>query len=171
MERSKTYRFCPLCGGNLVLENIKQGEPDRLVCADCRQVLYLDPKIAACTIVEIDGKILMVRRAIPPAVGKWVIPGGFVDAGESVPDAAARETWEETELDVEIGPLVGIYSYPRQTVIIVVYEAFVRNGTPRAGDETLEAKLFLPSHIPWDDIAFSSTRDALKDYLEKNDEG
>lgn len=169
MERNRTYRFCPLCGGSLVLRNIKEGEPNRLVCTGCGGVLYLDPKVAACAIVEIEGKILMVRRAIPPAVGKWVIPGGFVDAGESVPDAAVRETSEEAGLDVEPGPLVGVYSYPGQTVIIIVYQAFVKNGTPQAGDETLETKLFLPSDIPWDDIAFSSTRDALIDYLKKND--
>jgi NADH pyrophosphatase NudC (nudix superfamily) len=112
MHRNKDYRFCPLCGGGLNKKRIKDGEPERLVCSGCDYVYYIDPKIAACTIIDIDGKIVMLKRGIRPSMGKWVIPGGFVDVGETVPDAAAREAWEEVRLKVEIGPLVGVYSYP-----------------------------------------------------------
>jgi ADP-ribose pyrophosphatase YjhB (NUDIX family) len=165
MERTKTYRYCPQCGAPLQLANLKPGEPPRLHCGACRFVLYLDPKIAACAIVRVADRIVLLKRAIPPAYGRWVIPGGFVDAGEAVPLAAAREVWEEVRLRVAIGPLVGVYSYPRVTTVVVVYQAEVIGGRLQAADEALDARLFGPEEIPWQDLAFSSTRDALRDYL------
>ncbi|MEA3470863.1 MAG: NUDIX hydrolase [Thermodesulfobacteriota bacterium] len=168
MHRNENYRFCPLCGGALKKKQIKEGEPKRLICSGCSYVFYIDPKIAACTIINIDGKIVMLKRAIPPSVGKWVIPGGFVDVGETVPAAAAREAWEEVGLEVEIGSLIGVYSYPETSVVIIVYEAEAKEGLPRAADEALAVDLFRPFEIPWDDIAFSSTVDAIKDYLKKH---
>lgn len=165
MHRLEEYRFCPRCGGELESRSLKTGEPDRLVCRACDFVFYLDPKIAACTIIEIDGKILLLKRAIEPALGDWVIPGGFVDAGETVPHAAIRETREESSLEVELGSLVGIYSYSDVSVVIIVYEARVTGGIPKAADESLELRLFEPRDIPWSSLAFTSTRDALQDYL------
>ncbi|MBN1665042.1 MAG: NUDIX hydrolase [Deltaproteobacteria bacterium] len=167
MHRIETYRFCPRCGGPLELKLIKAGEPQRLVCSQCGYVFYLDPKIAACTITEVAGRIVMLKRAIPPGVGLWVIPGGFVDVGETVEEAARRETWEEVGLKVDIGPLVGVYSYPGSSVAIVVYHAKLLEGVPEALDESLEVGLFLPEDIPWLEIAFRSSEDALQDYLEK----
>jgi 8-oxo-dGTP diphosphatase len=168
MHRLETYRFCPQCGGQLELKQIKEGEPRRFVCSRCHYVFYLDPKIAACTITEISGRIVMLKRAIPPGVGLWVIPGGFVDVGETVVEAARRETLEEVGLKVEIGPLVGVYSYPKSSVVIVVYQATVLEGVPEALDESLDVGLFLPDDIPWLEIAFRSTEDALHDYLGKS---
>ncbi|MDF1591387.1 MAG: NUDIX hydrolase, partial [Desulfobacterales bacterium] len=95
MDIYNGYRFCPRCGGQFLLKRVKPGEPKRLVCASCEFIFYLDPKIAACAIVEIEAQIVLLQRGIPPEFGKWVIPGGFVDLGEPVPVAAVRETWEE----------------------------------------------------------------------------
>lgn len=165
MERAKIYRYCPQCGGPLRLANLKAGEPPRLMCGSCRFVLYLDPKIAACVITRVENRIVLLKRAIPPGYGRWVIPGGFVDVGEPVPHAAAREAWEEVRLRVAIGPLVGVYSYPQVTTVVVVYEAEVIGGRLQAADEALDVGLFAPAEIPWQDLAFSSTCDALRDYL------
>jgi len=167
MHRHSIYRYCPRCGGHLEKKYVKDGEPERLVCSRCGFIFYLDPKVAACAVIEIDGGIVMVRRAISPAVGKWVIPGGFVDVGETVPEAARREVAEETTLTVTIGSLIGVYSYSDSSVVVVVYEATRTAGTMTAGDETLETVLFPLSEIPWDDIPFSSTSDALRDYLHR----
>jgi ADP-ribose pyrophosphatase YjhB (NUDIX family) len=167
MHRSKDYRYCPVCGGTLENRLLKSEEPERLVCSGCQFVFYLDPKVVACVITEINGRIVMLRRGISPGVGLWVIPGGFVDAGESVTDAAARETWEEVRLKVAIDSLVGVYSYAGISSVIIVYEAKVLEGIPRAADEALEVQLFALNEIPWEEIAFPSTRDALRDYLGK----
>ena len=168
MDRHNTYRFCPSCGGQFLSKLVKQGEPKRLVCSRCDFIFYLDPKIAACAIVEIEEKIVLLQRGIPPGFGKWVIPGGFVDLGEPVPVAAVRETWEEVCLKVEIVDLVGVYSYPQTPVVVIVYAAVVRDGILQAADESLAAGMFAPGEIPWEKLAFSSTRDALRDYFKKH---
>ncbi|MBN2687661.1 MAG: NUDIX hydrolase [Deltaproteobacteria bacterium] len=171
MSHHNAYRFCPRCGGALESRLMKAGEPERLVCSRCRFIVYLDPKVVAGTIIESDGGIVMLRRAIAPGYGMWTIPGGFVDAGESVPDAAIRETREEVNLVVEITSLIGVYSYTAVEAVIIVYEASAVGGEIWASDETLEVRLFSPDDLPWKEIAFSSTRDALTDYLSKRHPG
>ena len=90
---------------------LKAFEPERLVCSQCGFVMYLNPKVAAGAIVEYEGGIVLLRREIDPRAGFWVHPGGFVDRGETVEAAAKRETWEEVGLEVEIGRLLGTYSF------------------------------------------------------------
>jgi ADP-ribose pyrophosphatase YjhB (NUDIX family) len=158
------FRFCPLCGGRLEKRNIKNLEPDRLVCGGCGFVYYLDPKVAAATVTLIDNRIVLVKRAISPGYGKWVIPGGFVDRGETLEEAAIRETREETNLQVRITGLLNVYSYPGSTVIVVAYSAEALSGVPTACDESLELQLFSYEDLPWPELAFPSTRDALTDY-------
>src|SRR5215203_3477979 len=165
-DHNYAYRFCPVCGGALELRTLKAGEPERLVCTACGFVFYLDPKIAVGTIIgDRDGGIVLVRRAIEPGFGKWVFPGGYVDRGEEIRSAAIREAREECGLDVTLQGVVDIYSYAGKTPIIVVYSATVTSGTLCADDECLEARVFDPAGIPWDDLAFRSTYEALRDYV------
>lgn len=159
------YTFCPKCGGALAQRSIKSSEPDRLVCLACRFVFFLDPKVAVGTIIPHDDGIVMVKRAIEPAYGKWVFPGGFVDRGERVEEAAIREAREESCLDVRISRLLNVYSYADHPVIIIVYIADIIGGRAEAGDETLEVGLFKPNELPWNDLAFPSTSHALHEYL------
>jgi 8-oxo-dGTP diphosphatase len=161
------YRFCPRCGGALESRSLKAGEPDRLVCGACGFVFYLDPKVAVGTIITTeDSRLVLVRRAIEPGYGLWVFPGGFVDRGEELPTAAMREAREESGLDVRLDRLVNIYSYTDAAVIIVVYAATAMGGDLCGDDECLEARLFRADEIPWDELAFRSTREALRDYLD-----
>jgi ADP-ribose pyrophosphatase YjhB (NUDIX family)/ribosomal protein S27AE len=166
-HRNGNYRFCPLCGGAFSSKKIKDNEPLRLVCGDCAYIFYLDPKIAACSILEIDGKIILLKRGIEPQKGKWVMPGGYVDRGEEVKEAAQRETLEECGIRTKIRDLLGVYSYPGNMVVVVIYLADYLSGDLIAGDESTEVRRFAPQDIPWDKLAFPSTRDALKDYLRR----
>ncbi len=164
-HRQPDFRFCPKCGGVLNRQLLKANDPKRLVCKNCSFIFYDDPKVAACTIPIVDGKILLLKRGIEPGYGKWVFPGGFLDRGERVEDAAIRETWEEAGLEVALTRLLNVYSYTNQRVVVIVYLATVLDGTPQALDETLEAKLFTRTEIPWQELAFPSTRDALSEYI------
>ncbi|MFQ5682394.1 MAG: NUDIX domain-containing protein [Candidatus Binatia bacterium] len=159
------YRFCPRCGGKLERRRLKPIEPERLVCRRCSFIFYLDPKVVAGTIFSIDDRVALLRRGVEPATGKWVYPGGYVDRGERVQDAAIRETQEECHLTVKLCSLLGVYSYSGSPVVIVTYVAEIKAGQLKAGDETLEAKTFAAADIPWDELAFPSTRDALEDYV------
>ena len=159
------YRFCPRCGGDLEKRVVKPPEPKRLVCSNCSFIFYQDPKVVAGTIFTLDGGIVLLKRDVEPAMGKWVFPGGYVDRGESVQEAAIRETREECQMEVKLGPLLNVYSYPGSPNIIVVYAAQVVGGELAAGDESVEARVFAPTEIPWNDLAFDSTTDALKDYI------
>jgi ADP-ribose pyrophosphatase YjhB (NUDIX family) len=161
------YRFCPRCGGDLEKRVVKPTEPKRLVCLNCSFIFYQDPKVVAGTIFTLDGKIVLLKRGVEPAMGKWVFPGGYVDRGESVQEAAIRETREESQMDVKLGPILNVYSYPRSPNVIVVYAAQAVGGELAAGDESVEAQVFAPTKVPWEDLAFDSTKDALKDYISR----
>ena len=163
------FRFCPVCGGSLESRLLKEGDPTRLVCVACGYVFYLDPKLAVGTVIQDEqGRIALVRRAIEPGYGKWVFPGGYVDRGEEVQRAAVREAREETGLDVRIDGLINIYSYTGRTPVIVVYAATMIGGCLGCDDEGLEARFFEPDAIPWDELAFRSTHEALKEFLTRS---
>jgi 8-oxo-dGTP diphosphatase len=164
--RPQPYRFCPACAGKLESRLIKTGEPERLVCTNCDFVFYLDPKVAVGTIIAAgDSRVVLIRRSIEPGYGRWVFPGGYVDRGELLETAAVREAREECGLDVRIDALINVYSYATRAPIIIVYAATMTGGELRAADEALDARVFGRPEIPWNELAFPSTRDALEDYF------
>ena len=162
----RPYSYCPLCGGDLELRSIKTTEPDRLVCRRCGFIFYQDPKVAVGTIItDEQSRIVLVRRAIEPGYGKWVFPGGFVDRGEEVTVAAIREAREESGLDIRLERLINVYSYPGRAPVIIVYAATMIGGCLMCDDESLEGQFFAADEIPWNQLAFRSTHEALKEFL------
>jgi ADP-ribose pyrophosphatase YjhB (NUDIX family) len=165
-QDERPYSFCPLCGGSLELRSVKTTEPERLVCRVCGFIFYLDPKVAVGAIIQNDSHdIVLVRRAIEPGYGKWVIPGGYVDRGEEVMVAAIREAREEVGLEIRIERLLNVFSYPGRAPVIIVYVATMTGGCLACDDEGLEAKFFTPASIPWNELAFRSTYEALQQFL------
>jgi 8-oxo-dGTP diphosphatase len=162
----ESYKFCPLCGGPLENRLVKAGEPLRLKCTACGFVFYIDPKLAVIALVPYQGGLVMVRRSIEPGYGLWVVPGGFVDAGEPVEEAVVRETREEAGLHVRVVRLLNVHSYRNTRTVVLSYITEFVSGKLTAGDEELEARVFTGGEIPWERIAFSSTRDALQEYLQ-----
>ena len=161
-----SFRFCPVCGGELDSRLLKATEPERLVCRRCEFVFYQDPKVAVATIITDDrGHVLLVRRAIEPGYGKWVFPGGYVDRGEEVRAAAIREAREETGTEIRIDRLLDIYSYSGRAPVIIVFVATMTGGCLQCDDEGLETRFFDPDAIPWEELAFRSTREALREFL------
>lgn len=161
------YNFCPLCAGRLETRTLKEGEPERLVCGNCGFVFYLGPKLVAGAIFELDSGIVLIQRDIEPGYGKWTFPGGFVERGETAEAAAEREVLEESGVEIEVEDIVGLYSYEGQVPAIAVFEARVIGGEPQALDETMDVKSFDHDNLPWAEIAFPSTEQALKDYLRR----
>lgn len=160
-----TQRFCTACSAPLTSRCIEGRQ--RLVCERCDAVVYFDPKVAAGTIVVHEGRIALIKRAISPALGKWTFPGGYVDRGEPVHCAAVRETWEETGLHVRLEGLHGVFSYSEVTVVLIVYTATVTGGTFTAGEECDQAVWASPAAIPWEELAFPSTADALRTWIDR----
>jgi len=166
------FRFCPHCGGAFNSRILKEGEPARLVCGRCGFVFYLDPKVAVGTIIRTaDHQIVLCRRAIEPGYGRWVFPGGYVDRGEKLEEAAIREAREECGLEVELDGLVSLHSYRGRTPIIIVWAARAVGGELRTDEESLEVRTFEAETIPWDDLAFESTGEALRTYFAGRGQG
>jgi ADP-ribose pyrophosphatase YjhB (NUDIX family) len=165
--RPDTVRFCPLCGAPLVRRVVARDMREHPVCSGCGFVCYLHPKLVAVTIPVRAGRVLLARRAIEPAHGLWTFPGGYVDWGEDVAAAARREMREEVGLDLAPAGLVGIYSYADAPVVIVAYHVTVPDGLEAAADahEVSEIGFFAREDIPWDALAFRSTREALDDWF------
>lgn len=171
--RPDTLRFCPLCGSALAHRAVPPDGREHPACGACDFVYYLPPKVVACTIPIREGRVLLTRRAIEPARGLWTFPGGYVDWGEDVAAAARRETLEEVCLPVRLEALLGLYSYPGAPVVVAVYLAAVPPDVEPvpSPSEVIEAAYFAPGDIPWDALAFPSTRDALRDWVARRAAG
>ena len=142
---------------------------ERLLCPHCGKevVKYRNPFPTVDIIIEMDGGIVLIQRKNPPY--GWALPGGFVDYGESLEEAAIREAKEETSLDVELLSQLGAYSDPdrdpRQHSISVVFVARSRGkGRPAASDDALEVGIFDGDSLP-EELAFDHSR-ILEDYFE-----
>jgi len=166
-HRSSEYEFCPRCGNHLGARVLKRGDPERLVCESCGFVFYLGPKLVAGAVFEMDGGIVLIQRDIEPGYGKWTFPGGFVERGERAQAAAEREVLEETGLEIEAREIIGLYTYDGQIPAIAVFAARVVRGKPVPLDETMDVRSFPRDGLPWMEMAFPSTEQALKDYLRK----
>jgi ADP-ribose pyrophosphatase YjhB (NUDIX family) len=137
---------------------------ERLVCADCGFVAYENPKIVVGSVVVLDGKVLMCRRAINPRKGFWTLPAGYMELGETPAEGAAREAREEAEADIAIDGILGVFSIARIGQVQIIFRAHFANWDhPHfgAGAESLEVALFSWETIPWNEIAFPSVHWAL----------
>jgi ADP-ribose pyrophosphatase YjhB (NUDIX family) len=165
MHLNNTYHFCPRCGITWDTPEATSRINNHISCTNCEFILYQDPKVAVCVIIEINGKIVMIKRRLPTEKGDWAIPGGFVDAGESVETAAIREVKEEILIDITITKLIGVYSRNNDPVILIVYEGKTKELNPGCGVEAVEVALFGYTAIPWKDLSFFANREALMDYF------
>jgi ADP-ribose pyrophosphatase YjhB (NUDIX family) len=155
-------RFCPRCGAPAEVRY-----PRSIHCAACGYAAFFNPKPVACAIArDGDGRIILARRAFDPGRGRWSMPGGFVDLGETVEDAVRRELREELALDIELDGLVGVYSSATERVVLIVYAATAR-GSAELSAEALEVRAFAPEELPWDELAFPTDEQALRDLLTR----
>ena len=161
-------KFCPRCAARFEDHEIRGHR--RLTCPNCSYIFYMPPATVTCVLAEQDGKLLFVLRRYEPGKGEWCLPAGFVEAGEQPVESAARETKEETGLDVEI---TGIYDTwatdedPRTPVISIAFTARVVGGELAAGDDAAEAAFFDMDDLP-EPIAFVDHRRIVRTYIEES---
>ena len=155
-------RFCQRCGSP-VEQRLQEGVM-RPICASCGEVVFLNPKVVAAVVVEMDGKVVMVRRRIGVGAGRWSIPAGYVDRGEVVEEAATREIKEEAGLDVEITGLLGVYSRTADANVLVVYAGKVVGGCLTAGQEVTEVEAFDVEALP--PLAFERDAELLRQWRD-----
>ena len=139
-------KYCQRCGGAMVDRTVER--KTRRACAACGFIAFQDPKVAAAVLVLLDGGLVLVKRGVEPAIGRWAFPSGYIDRGESVEDGAVREVKEETGLDVHTTGLVGLYSETGSAVILAAYSAQVIGGTLAPGHDADEAGTFALDDLP-----------------------
>lgn len=165
MAESSPILHCASCGARV--EQREAFGQLRPVCPDCGRVHFIDPKVAAGVVVSREGKILLVRRAVEPQVGKWTIPAGFVEADEDPQHTAARECLEETGLQVEVSDLLEVVygrEHPAGASIVIVYRGEIAGGEPSPNDDVDAVDFFAPEQLPA--LAFRATEAAIRRWQE-----
>jgi ADP-ribose pyrophosphatase YjhB (NUDIX family) len=158
--------FCPACGQPVTLRIPDGDHLPRHVCTACGTIHYQNPRIIAGCVIETEGRILLCKRAIEPRLGFWTVPAGFMENGESVQQAAAREAMEEALAHVRIGSLLAIVNVLRAHQVHIMFRATLNDPAFGVGPESLETGLYEEAQIPWSEIAFLSVEFALRRYLE-----
>ena len=157
-------KFCSNCGAPVTMRVPAGDTLPRHVCDACDTIHYQNPRVVVGCIAEWEDRILLCRRAIEPRRGLWTVPAGYMENGETTFDGAMRETLEEANARVEIGPLYALYNIPHISQVYILFRARLLDPDIRPGAETLEARLFAEDEVPWDQIAFASIRNALTHY-------
>ncbi len=158
-------KYCPYCGGTLNRRIPPGDDRERHVCDHCRRVYYENPKMVVGCIPEWEERILMCRRAIAPARGKWTLPAGYLENGESVAQGAVRETLEEAGAAVRIIQPYALFSLPSVNHIYVMFHARMASSYFCPGEESLSVALFEEEQIPWKDIAFTVIEETLRRFF------
>lgn len=154
--------FCTACAAPLAPPGL-DGPGQHPVCTGCGRTAFRDPKVGVGVVVRDEqGRLLLVRRGVGPGKGLWALPAGFVDADEDPRAAAARETYEETGLQVAVGDVVDVYPTPGPggASFFLAFWATLTGGTLAAADDALDAGFFGPDELP--ELAFPSTLDAVR---------
>jgi ADP-ribose pyrophosphatase YjhB (NUDIX family) len=164
--------YCPECGTRLESRWITKDSRHRLICSRCDAIRYENPRILVSTMVICGNRLLLCRRAEPPSQGGWNPPSGFMEHGETLEEAAARETFEETGVRVKSDDLTlyTVTSLSRISEVYVCFRAEVLDDQCRAGSESLDVRFFRETEIPWDNLAYSEMPGFLKLYFREHAE-
>ncbi|MCP9235176.1 NUDIX hydrolase [Lewinella sp. JB7] len=159
-------KYCSHCGSPHLRITVPEGDTHpRQVCQDCRTIHYHNPKVVTGCLPVWEDRVLLCRRAIEPAYGWWNVPSGYLENGESVADGARREVREEAAAEVEIDYLITLYNIERINQVYLQFVGLLVDGVYGVGPESLECRLFTEKEIPWNDIAFTSSKFTLRNYF------
>ena len=165
-------KHCKSCGSAVTYRLPDDGDTrERAICTACHTVHYENPLNVVGTLPIWEDKILLCKRNIEPRHGKWTLPAGFMELGETVAQGAARETDEEAGAQIELLGLYTLMNVVRVGQVHFFYRAKLLSTTFHPGHETIEARLFSEDEVPWDDIAFLTVRETLKCFFEDRQRG
>jgi ADP-ribose pyrophosphatase YjhB (NUDIX family) len=157
-------RFCSNCGAPVALRVPAGDSLPRYVCPACETIHYQNPKMVIGCIAEWEDRILLCRRAIEPRHGLWTLPAGFMENGETVAQAALRETLEEANARVELAAMYSVLSVPHVNQVHIFYRGRLLYLAFAPGTESLEVALFSEAEIPWKELAFRTISTTLRHY-------
>ena len=157
--------YCSECGSPVELRIPDGDTKPRHVCPRCATIHYLNPKVIVGCIAEWQGKVLLCRRAIEPAYGKWTLPAGFLENGETTAGGAARETLEEAGATIAPEALFALISIPAIAQVHLFYRGTLACAEYFPGTESLDVGLFNEDEIPWPELAFASVASCLRRYF------
>ncbi|MGD8212197.1 MAG: NUDIX hydrolase [Desulfobacterales bacterium] len=163
--------YCSECGESLTYFIPPGDDRSRYCCESCKTIHYQNPKKLVGCIPEMEDKILFCRRAIEPCYGKWTLPAGYLENGETVSAGARRETFEEARARVEILAPYALYNICHVNQVYLMFRARLMDHDFRPGDESLEVRLFSESEVPWDDIAFRVMEETLVQFFKDRTAG
>ena len=146
----------------------------RHVCAQCGEIAYRNPHVLVSTIVASGDRVLLCRRAQPPAAGRWVLPGGFMESGETLEEAAAREIHEETGVRLDPRELrpYAVATLPEISEVYAGFLATVAENThPACGSECTEVRFFGEADVPWAELAYPDVGVYLRVYFQERRSG
>ena len=159
-------KHCRNCGTAVVYRLPDDGDThERAVCPACDTIHYENPLNVVGTVPYLGDRVLLCKRNIEPRWGKWTLPAGFMELGETTAEGAARETVEEAGARFELEGLISVLSVPRVGQVHLFYLARLLSEQFDPGHETIEARLFAEHEIPWDEIAFRTVRETLLCYF------
>lgn len=164
-------KFCSTCGNTLQVRVPDGDNRPRHCCPACGAIHYINPKIVVGTIATFEDNILLCKRAIEPRHGFWTLPAGFLELHETTHEGALRETWEEAGAQVILGPLFTMFDVLHAEQVHLFFRATMTSAQCKAGEESLDVRLFSEKDIPWDELAFSSVTKTLKLFLQDRQRG
>ena len=165
MQRSP-IQHCKLCGAAVVYRLPDDGDAkERVVCPVCNTIHYENPLNVVGTVPHWGDQVLLCKRNIEPRYGKWTLPAGFMEMGETTAEGAARETDEEAGAQFEMQGLFSLVNVVHVGQVHLFYRARLLSDQFKPGIETIEARLFTEEEIPWDELAFRTVKETLKRYF------
>ena len=161
-------KFCHQCAGSLILRIPDGDDKPRHCCTECDTIFYLNPKNVVGTLPFFENKVLLCKRAIQPRIGKWTLPAGYMENGESSLDGAIRETREEAGASVIVksDSLYTLFNLPKINQVYMFFRTELANLDFAAGVESQEVALFSEAEIPWQEIAFPVVKSTLEHYFD-----
>jgi ADP-ribose pyrophosphatase YjhB (NUDIX family) len=164
--QSSPIKHCRNCGVAVVQRIPDDGDTrERAVCPACNTIHYQNPLNVVGTVPYWGDKVLLCKRNIEPRKGKWTLPAGFLELGETTAQGAARETDEEAGARIELEGLFTVISVARVGQVHLFYRARLLSDQFAPGTETMEAQLYAEDDIPWDEIAFRTVKETLERFF------